>query len=228
MPYLVFKGSKYDRVRGNLALRRVKFFSIKNFRWRVQRENYIRRQNFYIITGGVGTGKTRELKKLEKWATRIWNKEAIYLNAKEGLTNWYKRAGLTNEELKGLKQFEKNELLKEALCGNVVLIDDIDGIFNKVKVGLLKEIIKNSSGGAVAFENPKKVHPAIIQILRIKQRLEPKEDLQVIDLGRAEEIVDIGMVVALALVVGLGLVYGFSEALLLALGLRWLVREGKN
>ena len=227
MTYLVWK-EKFDRKKGFLALRRVKFFSIKNFRWRVQRENYIRRQNFYIITGGVGTGKTRELSKLLNWSNKLFGSEGVYLNAKEGLENWYKRAGLDNEELKGLKQFEKNELLKETLRGKAVFIDDLDGVFNKVKVNLIKDLIKNSRGGAVAFENIKRVHPAIIQTLRAKQRLKLKEDLQVIDLGKAEEIVDIGMVVALALVVGLGLVYGFSEALLIAMGLRWLVREGKN
>lgn len=65
-------------------------------------------------------------------------------------------------------------------------------------------------------------------MLKAKQRLEPKEDLRVIDLGRSEEIIDIGMVVALGMVFGLALMWGVSEALLLALGFRWLVRYGER
>ena len=89
-------------------------------------------------------------------------------------------------------------------------------------------MIKNAGGGAVAFENPKKVYPSLLQILKAKQHLAPKEDLKVIDLGRSEEIIDIGMVVVLALVFGLAMFYGFSEALLLALGLRWIIRYGEK
>jgi len=109
-----------------------------------------------------------------------------------------------------------------------VFIDDLDGVNNKVKVSLLKELIKNARGGAVAFENIKKVHPAIVQTLRAKQRLKPKEDLNTIDLGRSEEIIDIGMLVAISLVFGLALMWGFSEALLMALGFRWLIRYGEK
>ncbi len=211
-----------------MALRQVKFFSIKHLRWKTQKETYIRKLPFYILTGGVGTGKTRELRKLLGWSPTLWGVEGVYLNAKEGLDNWYKRAGLSNEDLSGLKQFEKNELLKETLRGKAVFIDDLDGVYSKVKVELIKDLIKNSGGGAVAFENPKKVHPSIIQTLRAKQRLAPKEDLKVIDLGQSEEIIDIGMIVALSLIFGLALMWGVSEALLLALGFRWLIRYGER
>jgi len=228
MPYLVWK-KKFDRQKGFLALRQKRFFSIKPIGvFKTEKENYIRRLPFYAITGGVGTGKTRELKKLARWSNNLFGTEGVYLNAKEGLDNWYKRAGLSNEDLRGLKQFEKNELLIERLKGRAVFIDDLDGVNNKVKVSLLKELIKNSRGGAVAFENVKRVHPAIIQTLRAKQRLKTKEDLRVIDLGRSEEIVDVGMVVAIVLIFGLALIWGFSEALLLALGFRLFVRYGEK
>ena len=218
MPYIVW-----------LALRHKKFFSIKPFgSFKTEKETYIRKLPFFVITGGVGSGKTRELKKLEKWSFNLWGVEGVYLNAREGLTNWYRRAGLDDEALRGLKQFEKNELLIEALRGKAVFIDDLDGVFNKVKVSLIRELIKNARGGAVAFENPKKVYPAILQTLKAKQRLKPKEDLKTIDLGRSEEVIDIGLVVALALVFGLAIMWGVSEALLVALGFRWLVRYGER
>ena len=227
MAYLVYK-NPHDREKGFLALRRVKTFLHKPFEWKTTKETYIRRLPFYVITGGVHTGKTRELKKLMGWSQNLWGVEGIYLNAREGLTNWYKRAGIDDEELKGLKQFEKNEFLIERLKGKAVFIDDIDGVFNKVKVSLLKEIIRNSTGGAVSYENPKQLHPSLLQTIKAKQRLKPKEDLKTIDLGRSEEIVDVGMIVALILVFGLAMLWNVSEALLLALGVRWMIKYGEK
>ena len=137
MPYLVFKNSRVNRYRGFIALRHKRFFSIKPFGvWKSEKETYIRKLPFFVITGGVGSGKTRELQKLVNWSQNLFGVEGVYLNAKEGLDNWYKRAGLTNEDLKGLKQFEKNELLKETLKGKAVFIDDLDGFLIRLKFPL--------------------------------------------------------------------------------------------
>ena len=174
MPYLVWK-EKFDRQKGFLALRHKRFFSIKPFGvWKSEKETYIRKLPFFVITGGVGSGKTRELQKLLGWSQNLFGVEGVYLNAREGLTNWYRRAGLDDDALKGLKQFERNALLVETLRGKAVFIDDLDGVFNKVKVALIKELIKNSKGGLSLLRTLKRFILYFCRCSRLNNALNPK------------------------------------------------------
>jgi hypothetical protein len=225
MAYIVFKprGKKTY-----IALRRVEYKGFGRFRRRLVNEEYLSGRCFVFI-GGRGTGKTRELRKLNSRSVEVFGRRAVLLNGAEGIDNWFKRAGLSEEELKGLKQFEKIELLVEKARNRPVLIDNIDRVSSRVKTEAVKRLISVSSFAAVAAESEKRIDVGIIQALRAKQGLRRFERLKAIHLGqREEEIKDIGGVIAIVFVFVFGLVFGVSEALLGALGIRYLSREGRR
>jgi len=225
MAYFVFKrkGAKCY-----LALRNKRVRGFGRFRWVDVKEKYIR-SSFLVVVGGRGTGKTRELKKLTKMSSLVFGAPGVYIKCAEGIENWFKRAGICEEELKGLKQFEKVELLIERLKGKAVFLDGVDRVNGKVKVEAIKRIIRVSAGGAVSCENEKRIDAGIVVEIRRKQGLKRGEGLYVVELGkREEEIKDIGGVLALVLVLFFGLFLGMAEAFVGAVALRILVREGSR
>jgi hypothetical protein len=224
MAYLVFKRRGRKTY---VALRRVEYRGFKRKR-RVCREVYLKGKCF-IFVGGRGTGKTRELRKLCNRSLEIWGINGVFLRGEEGIENWFRRAGLEDEELKGLKQFEKVELLIDRLKRKAVFIDNVDKVSSKVKVEAVKKIIFVSSFIGVSAENEKRIDTGIVQALRKKQGLRRGDSLKVIELGkREEEVKDIGGIISLVLVFCLGLFFGLSEAFVGAIGLRYLVREGNR
>ena len=225
MAYFVFKNKGR---RSYLAIRRKRVKGIWRWRWVENREEYIK-SSFLVICGGRGSGKTREMKKLTMRSSEVFGVSGVYIKCAESLDNWFKRAGLEQEELKGLKQFEKVELLIDRLKGRAVFLDGVDRVSGKVKVEAVKRIIGVARAGAVSCESEKRVDVGILQAIRRKQGLRKWESLRVIELGkRDEEIVDVGNILALVLVIGLGLFLGMSEAMIGAMGLRYLVREGNR
>ena len=225
MAYFVFKNKGR---RSYLAIRRKRVKGIWRWRWVENREEYIK-SSFLVVVGGRGSGKTRELKKLTIRSMEVFGAPGVYIKCAESLDNWFKRAGLEQEELKGLKQFEKVELLIDRLRGRAVFLDGVDRVYGKVKVETVKRIIGVARAGAVSCESEKRVDVGILQAIRRKQGLRKWESLRVIELGkRDEEIVDVGNIIALVLVIGLGLFLGMSEAMIGAMGLRYLVREGNR
>lgn len=225
MAYIVFKPRGRKTY---IALRRVEYKGFGRFKRRLVSEEYLSGRCF-VFVGGRGTGKTRELRKLNGRSVEVFGRRAVLINGAEGIDNWFKRAGIEGEELKGLKQFEKVELLINKAKGRPVLIDNIDKVSSKVKIEAVKRLIGGSSFVAVAAESEKRIDVGIIQALRAKQGLRRFERLKTINLGqREEEIKDIGGIVALVFVFVFGLVFGVSEALLGALGIRYLSREGRR
>ena len=225
MAYFVFKSRGS---RSYLALRNVRYKGVWRWRWRDSKEVYIR-DRFLVVVGGRGSGKTREMKKLTMRSSEVFGVSGVYIKCAEGLNDWFKRAGLDKEELKGLKQFEKIELLIDRLKGRAVFLDGVDRISGKVKVEAVKRIIRVAKAGAVSCESDKRVDIGILQAIRRKQGLRKWESLSVVELGaREEEIKDIGGIIAVFLVLGFGLFFGISEAMIGAMGLRYLVREGNR
>jgi len=180
----------------------------------------------------MGSGKTRELRKIERYAKDIYGEEAVYIPVGEAPTNWYKRAGLGKEEIKGLTQFEKNEKLINACKGKVVILDDIDRAESKVKVEVVKWLIRVSKVAVVSCRDIKKVNPSLEYELRKKLRFKHWQGWDsslVVDLGKQEtEIKDVGLLVGIVLVVFVALSWGLTHALLGALAMRWLVAEARQ
>ena len=231
MAYLVFK-SGFWRKKKQLAFRRVNNFRLLFWKFKSSKEVYVKKDRVLIVQGGLGSGKTRELKKIERFSKGIYGVDAVYIPVGEGLSNWYKRAGLKSEDLKGLSQFEKNELLIEKCKGKVVILDDLDKAESKVKVDVLKWLIRVSRVCVVSCKDIKKVNPSLEYELRKKLRLKSWEgwnDRLVVDLGKQEtEIKDIGLIVGIVLVVFVAMAWGLSHALLGALAMRWLVAEARQ
>jgi len=232
LPYLVFKGSGFWRKRGSLRLRDVKTFRLALWSFRNTEERYIKKSKVLVVQGGMGSGKTRELKKIERHAKELYGEEGVYIAVGEALTNWYKRAGLEKEDLKGLTQFEKNEKLINACKGKVLILDDIDRTESKVKAEVLKWLIRVSKVAVVSCRDIKKVHPSVEYELRKKLRLKSWhgwDERLIVDLGKQEtEIKDVGLLVGIVLVVFVALSWGLTHALLGALAMRWLVAEARQ
>jgi len=225
MAYFVFKNRGR---RSYLAIRRKRVRGWWRWKWVDTEERYVR-SSFLVVVGGRGSGKTRELRKLAKRSSEVFGAPGVYIKCVEGLENWFRRAGLDSNELKGLKQFEKVELLIDRLSGQAVFLDGVDRVSGKVKVEAVKRIIRGARAGAVSCESEKRVDTGIVQELRRRQGLRKWESLRVVELGaREEEIKDIGNILALVLVVCFGLFLGMSEAIIGAMGLRYLVREGNR
>ncbi|NPB07219.1 MAG: hypothetical protein GXO03_06425 [Aquificae bacterium] len=232
MAYLVFKGASFWRKRWSIRLRDVKTLSLLGWTFRTRSERYVKKGPVLIVQGGFCSGKTRELKKIEKYAKELYGKEAVYIPVGEALTNWYKRAGLQKEELKGLTQFEKNEKLIQRCKGKVVVLDDIDRAESKVKTEVVKWLIRVAKVAVVSCRDVKKVHPSLEYELRKKLKLknwQGWDDGLVVDLGKQEtEVKDVGLLVGIILVVFVAMSWGLTHALLGALGLRWLMAEAKQ
>ena len=117
----------------------------------------------------------------------------------------------------------------EALNGKVVCLDDVDKVDSKVKVSAVKWIIRVAKVVVLSCASIKKVSASIVEELRKKLRLKAWESLETLDLGGSQsEIKDIGMVVAIVMVVIVAMAWGLSEGLLSALALRWFVNEGRR
>jgi len=192
-------------------------------------ERYIQKKAVIVLEGGAGTGKTRGLLKVSSVSDKVFGAEGVYIACGESLENWFKRAGLSAEDLKGLKQFEKIEKMVEKLRGKVVCLDDVDRLDSKVKVSAVKWIIRVAKVVVLSCVSIKKVNASIVEELRRKLRLKAWEVLESVDLGGSgSEVRDIGMIVAIVMVVVLAMAWGISAGLLSALALRWLVNEGKR
>jgi hypothetical protein len=174
MAYLVLKGEGFWRKRQSLVFRDVRVVRFLGLRRILRSERYIQKNAVVIIEGGAGTGKTRELIKLSGWAERVFGAEGVYIACGESLENWFKRAGLSAEELKGLRQFEKIEKMVEKLKGKLVCLDDVDKLeSSKVKISAVKWIIRVAKVVVLSCMSVKKVNPSIIEELRKKLRLKP-------------------------------------------------------
>ena len=227
MAYFVFK---QRGKRSYLALRKKRVKGFLRWKWVDCEEKYVRTgSSFLVITGGRGSGKTREMKKLAMRSYEVFGVPGVYIKCAEGLENWFRRAGIDKEELKGLKQFEKVELLVDRLRGRAVFLDGVDRVSGKVKVEAVKEIVRAARAGAVSCVDVKRVDVGILVELRRRQGLKRWESLKLVELGfREEEVKDIGNVLALILVFCFGLFFGMGEAFVGAMGLRYLVREGRR
>ena len=228
--YLVLK-DKGKRDRWSIRLRSVKYLRVPFLGMRrVSSERYVNKRRVLIIVGGLGRGKTRELSKLLRWSGGLFGKEAIYIPVGEAVSNWYKRAGIDRDELKGLSQFEKNGKLIGKIKGKVVLLDDIDKAQSKVKTDLVKWLIRVSQVVVVSCGDMDKVNPSLVSELRKKAKLRDHQNWGdcVIELGKEEtEIRDVGLIVGLVLIVGIAIACGMTEALAGALAFRWLVAEAR-
>jgi hypothetical protein len=230
MAYLVLKGEGFWRKRQSLVFRDVRVVRLFGLRRVLKSERYVQKKPVIVLEGGAGTGKTRELLKVSSASDKVFGAEGVYIACGEGLENWFKRAGLSAEELKGLKQFEKIEKMVERLKGKVVCLDDVDKLeSNKVKISAVKWIVRVAKVVVLSCVSVKKVNPSIVEELRKKLKLKAWETLETLDLGGSQsEIKDVGMIVAIVMVVIIALAWNITAGLLLALALRWIFNEGKR
>jgi len=230
MAYLVLKGEGFWRKRQSLVFRDVRVVRFLGLRRVLKSERYVQKKAVIVLEGGAGTGKTRELLKVSSASDKVFGAEGVYIACGESLENWFKRAGLSAEDLKGLRQFEKIEYMVEKLRGKVVCLDDVDKLEgSKVKISAVKWIVRVAKVVVLSCVSVKKVNPSIVEELRKKLRLKPWETLETLDLGGSQsEIKDVGMIVAIVMVVVLAMAWGLTAGLLSALALRWLVNEGKR
>ncbi|MEZ0337189.1 MAG: hypothetical protein ABWK02_03165 [Aquificaceae bacterium] len=149
MSYLVFKKGEFWRSRATIRVRNVKVFKLWKFRRVLSSERYIKKSRVLVLEGGKGVGKSRELVKFFTNCEAVYGAEGVFIPCPESLENWFKRAGLSNDDLKGLRQFEKVRLLIERCKGKVVFLDDIDKVDSKVKLEALKWLIRVSKAVVV-------------------------------------------------------------------------------
>ena len=231
MSYLVFKRGEFWRQRATLRLREVRVFRFWKFKRVISNERYVKKSRVLVLAGGKGVGKSRELVKFFTNCHEVYGAEGVFIPCAESLENWFKRAGLSQEELKGLRQFEKVRLLIERCKGKVVFLDDVDKVDSKVKLEALKWLIRVSKAVVVSCENIHKVNDSVEAELRKKLRLRAWHGWgdYIIDLGRSEvEVKDVGMIVAIVLIVFVAFVWGLTAGLLGALAFRYLVAEGRR
>jgi hypothetical protein len=112
----------------------------------------------------------------------------------------------------------------------VVCLDDVDKLeSNKVKISAVKWIVRVAKVVVLSCVSVKKVNPSIVEELRKKLKLKAWETLETLDLGGSQsEIKDVGMIVAIVMVVIIALAWNITAGLLLALALRWIFNEGKR
>ena len=232
MAYLVVKRGGFWRRSGSLRLRRVNTWSFLFWRGVSREETYVKKGRVLVVVGGAGSGKSRELGKLYGFSRELYGVDGVFISVGEALTNWYRRAGLSAEVLRGLSQFEKNKLLIEVCKGKAVFLDDVDRADSKVKVDLVKWLVRVAKVVVVSCKDLKGVNAGIVQELRNKLRLKAHQgfdDRLVVDLGQKEaEVKDVGLIVGIVLVVFVAMAWGLSQALLGALAFRWLVAEGRK
>jgi len=234
MPYIALSGAGFWRRRRHMLLRNVRVLRFWKFRRVIKDERYIPKGRVLVVMGGYGSGKTRELKKLCAKAVDIWGREGVYIPVGEGLDNWFKRAGLSQEELKGLRQFEKVGKLIERCKGKVVLLDDVDRAESresKVKIEAVKWLIRSADVVVVSCQDIHRVNEGIEYELRKKLRLKAHEGMNkyIVDLGKQEvEVKDVGMFVAIGLIVFVAFAWGLTWGLMGALAFRYLVAEGRR
>jgi hypothetical protein len=233
MAFLTFKHrGAFWRKTSAVAVRKIKTINILGYKKTISQERYVKKGKVIIIQGGTGTGKTRELEKFFRKAEQVFHENGVYISVAESIENWYKRVGLTNEELKGKRQFEKNQLMIEKLKGKIVFMDDIDQVKNsKVKLEEVKWIIRVAKRIICTCKDANRIHDAIRQEIYNKLKLKQWETMKdfIIDLGNNEvEVKDIGMVVAILMIVFAAITWGISEALIGALALRYISREGNK
>ncbi len=223
MSYLVLKHT-WKRKKPFLALKTVK----KNLFGKVkQKEKYIKKKPVMVIVGAKGSGKTRELKKFLKWSYSLYDCKAIYIDVIEPIGDWYKRAGLENKDLKGLKRFEKDNLLVERCKNKVVLIDNVDHT-TKTKISIIKRLISVSKIVIISCENIKKIDMSIYNELRKKAKVKKGEDIYKIELEGGYVIKDISMIIGIGLMVVLVIIYQQYWALGLIFTLRMFQKEGSK
>jgi hypothetical protein len=212
MAYLVLKGEGFWRKRQSLVFRDVRIVRFLGLRRVLRSEKYVQKKPVIVLEGGAGTGKTRELMKISGWAKRVFGAEGVYIACGEGLENWFKRAGLSAGDLRGLGQFEKVQKMVEALRGKVVCLDDVDKLeSNKVKISAVKWIIKVAKVVVLSCVSVKKVNPSIVEELRKKLRLKAWETLETLDLGGSHsDVKDVGMIAAIAMVVVVALAWDIT------------------
>jgi len=233
MAYLTFKHiGEFWRKTASVKLRKKKTINLFGYKKTVSQERYVKKGKVIIIQGGTGTGKTRELEKFFRKAEQVFHENGVYISVAESIENWYKRVGLSKEELKGLRQFEKNQLMIEKLKGKIVFLDDIDQVKNsKVKLEEVKWIIRVAKRIIFTCKDANRIHDAIRQEIYNKLKLKQWATMKdfIVDLGNNEvEVKDIGMVVAIIMIVFAAITWGMSEALLGALALRYISREGNK
>lgn len=198
-----------------------------------KKERYVKKGPVLIVQGGKGTGKTRELKKITRWAQGLWGVEGFYFLSMEGFSNWMYRAGFEAKDLRGLHQIQKIEKLCEKLNNKVVIIDDVDKIQSAQKKDLIKTLIRNSRVAVISCYDIERIDPSIISELKKKLQKDLRKKAQIeeycINLGRTEdEIKEIGIILGLVLIAGVAIIWGFTEALLGAVIFRWLIYEKKQ
>lgn len=231
MPYIALSGAGFWRRRRHMLLRNVRVLRFWKFRRVIKDERYIPKGRVLVVMGGYGSGKTRELEKLHTKAVDIWGLEGVYIPVGESLENWFKRAGLSQEELKGLRQFEKVGLLIERCKGKVVVLDDVDRAESKVKVEAVKWLIRSANRVVVSCRDIHRINEGVEYELRKKLKLKVHEGMNkyIVDLGKQEvEVKDVGMVVAIGLIVFVAFAWGLTWGLMGALAFRYLVAEGKR
>jgi len=100
-----------------------------------------------------------------------------------------------------------------------------------VKIEEIKWIIRVAKRVVITCKDANKIHDAIKQEIYSKLRLKYWETMKanIIDLGNNEvEVKDIGMVVAIIMIVFAAITWGLSEALIGSLALRYIINEGKK
>ncbi len=223
MSYLVLKNT-WRRKKPFLALKSVKRDLFGNIR---QREKYIKKRSVMAVVGVKGSGKTRELRKIFRWSMDLYNADAVYIDVIEPIGDWYKRAGIENEEIKGLKRFEKDNKLVEVCKGKVILIDNIDHT-TKTKLSIIKRLISSCKVVIVSCEDTKKIDSSIYTELRKKAKVKAGEDIYKIELEGGYVIKDISMILGIGLMVVLVVIYQQYWALGLIFTLRMFQKEGNK
>jgi hypothetical protein len=232
MAYLVFKGVGFWRKKSHIVLRDVRTFRFLGFRRVLKSERYVsKKAKVLLFQGGSGSGKTRELLKLSERSKEVWGLEGVYIPCGESLENWFKRAGLSSEDLKGLRQFEKVGLLISRLKGKAVFLDDVDRVDSKVKLDAVKWLIRSAGMVVCSCRDVYKIQDGIEYELRKKLKLKAYQGMgeYVVDLGGSDvEVKDVGMIVAIVLIVFVAFTWGLTFGLMGALALKYVVSEGRR
>jgi hypothetical protein len=222
MAYLVLK-KNWQRHKPFLVLK----VSYQVLGKRLSKETYIKKSNVYLVLGGKGSGKTRELLKVQKWADQLFNRNGFYFNVLESMSDFYKRAGLESSDLRGLKSFEKNSLLIEKVKDQVVCIDNVDKASSQKKE-VIKDLIRNSGVIFVSAEDLKQIDLSIVKELMIKGNVSYSDNIPTIDLGNDFEIVEVSGILGVVILIVLIVFFQQYWALGVLFVLRYMHRAGKQ
>ncbi len=136
-------------------------------------EKYISKSKSILISGGQGSGKSKELKRLYMYKEKIYqkhDKNFLWLNCSESISDWItcnvggQVEEYTNEEVDSKSFYIKIQALVNYADKAIVFIDDLDKASGR-KLEVIKDIQRVSKQFVATTTNKHHINKTILKIM---------------------------------------------------------------